>query len=168
MTSFADRNRERLMEQLERDPRLKKAKVLSAAPMIRGSVVAMMISGIVGALIFQLIFGTSGFPFAAGLIVGYGGYIAYKLYTMGEPRVIAVMAALTRDKLVLLGSKRVGIAAEWDRKNIESIDLLRAGNLLVMGKIAIRPAGEEPIIFFLSNRKIGRHLVETFNERRKR
>jgi hypothetical protein len=168
MSSFADRSRERLMQQLDGDPRLEKAKVLSATPLIRGSVVMLMISGIVGALILQVIFGSGGFPFAIGLVLGYTAYIVFKLYTMGPPKVIAVMAALTRNKLILLGSRRVGIAAEWDRKSIEDIDLLRRGNLFIMGKIAIRVSGEKPVKFFLSNRKIGQHFVDTFHKSRKR
>ena len=45
---------------------------------------------------------------------------------------------------------------------IEDIELLRKGNLLIMGKIAIKPKAGEPTRFFLSNRGMGRHLVEQY------
>jgi len=167
MAPSADRIREQLIERLGNDSRLGKAKVVSATPVIRGSVVAMMLSGILGGMALQIILGSSAVSFALGLAVGYGAYIGYKILTMGEPKVIAAMAVLTRDKLILLGSRRVGIAAEWKRKDIEGIDVLRKGNLMIMGKISIRPVGAEPIQFFLSNPKVGRHLVEAFNEGRR-
>jgi hypothetical protein len=167
MSSFADRNRERLIKQLEEDPRLGKAKVVSAVPMIRGSFVMLVVWGIVAAIAAQLIFGNGGVQFVIGLFIGYAAYIAYLVVTMGPPRIIGAMAVLTGDKLVLLGTRRTGVVAEWRRKDIEAIDVIRKGNLLVMGKISIRPVGEDGILFYLSNRQLGMHLVEAFNEGRR-
>ena len=166
MASFAERNRERVIQQFESDPRIGKGKVLSVAPLIRGSFVMLVLSGVVGAIAAQLIFGNGGFQFIAGLVVGYAAYVLYKMRTMRSPRMIGAMAVLTRDKLLLLGSRRVGVAAEWRTKNIERIDLLRRGNLLIMGKIAIKPVDEDGVVFFLSNRSMGIHLVESFGELR--
>lgn len=166
MASFAERNRERVIQQFESDPRIGKAKVLSVAPLIRGSFVMLVFSGVVGAIAAQVFLGNGGLQFIAGLIVGYAAYILYKMRTMRPPRFVGAMAVLTKSKLLLLGSRRVGVVAEWPVKDLESIEVLRRGNLLVMGKIAIKPAGEERIVFFLSNRSMGNHFVDAFNEMR--
>jgi hypothetical protein len=167
MSSIADRNRERLIKQLDGDPRIGKDKVLSAVPMIRGSFVMLVLWGVVAAMLAQIGFGTGGLQFGIGLFIGYAAYVIYLLVTMGPPRVIGAMAVLTKNKLVLLGTRRAGIVAEWPRKNIEAIDVLRRGNLLTMGKIRILPSGEDGILFYLSNRQLGRHFVETFDKGRR-
>jgi hypothetical protein len=114
-----------------------------------------------------VVFGNGGLQFGIGLFVGYAAYIAYLLITMGAPRVIGAMAVLTKNKLVLLGTRRVGVVAEWQRKDIDDIDVLRNGNMLVMGKIRIRPKGEDGMVFYLSNRDLGRHFIDTYREGRR-
>ena len=167
MSSLSDRRRERLIQQLDGDSRLGKTKVLSAVPMIRGSFVMLVMSGVVAAIVAQVVFGNGGLQFGIGLFVGYAAYIAYLLITMGAPRVIGAMAVLTKNKLVLLGTRRVGVVAEWQRKDIDDIDVLRNGNMLVMGKIRIRPKGEDGMVFYLSNRDLGRHFIDTYREGRR-
>ena len=61
---------------------------------------------------------------------------------------------------------RVGIAGKWNLKEIENIELMRKGNILVMGKIAIKPVGADALRFFLSNRGMGLHFVERYQELR--
>lgn len=156
-----------MLQQLQSDTRIGKDKVLSAAALIRGSFVMLVLSGIVGAFIAQIVLGNGGLQFGVGLFVGYAAYIAYLLMRMKPPRVIGVMAVLTNRRLLLLGSKKVGVAAEWQLNQLEAIDVLRKGNLLVMGKIMIRPKDGDDLLFYLSNRKMGHHLVDTFNQTHK-
>jgi hypothetical protein len=165
-SSYADRTRERVIQQFESDPRVGKGKVLSVAPLIRGSFVMLVLSGVFGAIVAQLILGNGGLQFGLGLLVGYALYVGYKFWTMGQPRMIGAMAVLTKDKLMLIGSRRVGVAAEWPLQQIEAIEVLRRGNLLVMGKIAVKAVDETANVFFLSNRSMGHHFIDTFHELR--
>ncbi len=41
------------------------------------------------------------------------------------------------------------------------------GNILVMGKLAINPKNEDRKVFFISNRRMGRHLVEQYEALRR-
>ncbi len=167
MSSFAERNREAIIRQLEGDSRLGSDKILSVAPVMRASVMMLVFSGIIGVIVVQYIIGFGGFQFAIGLIAGYAAYIAYLLATMGQPRMIGAMGVLTNKRVVLLGSKRVGIAGDWKHSDIETIKLLRKGNLLIMGKIAITPVGAKRLDFFLSNRGMGLHFMEQYEKLRK-
>ena len=153
-----------MLQQLQGDPRIGKDKVLSAAALIRGSFVMLVLSGILGAFLGQMVLGTGGLQFGVGLFAGYAAYITYLLVRMKPPRVIGVMAVLTNKRLLLLGSRKVGIAAEWKLSDLEGIDVLRKGNILVMGKILIRPKDGDDLLFFLSNRKMGHHLIDAFNQ----
>jgi hypothetical protein len=166
MTSFADRNRERIIQQFEADPRIGKEKVVSVAPLIRGSFVMLVFAGVIGAVLAQIILGNGGAQFGLGLLVGYAAYAGYKLWTMNQPKIIGAMAVLTRKRLLLVGSRRVGVAAEWPLKELEDIEVKRRGNLLVMGKIIVKPIGKDGVTFFLSNRSMGNHLIDAFNEMR--
>ena len=123
----------------------------------------LVLSGILGAFIAQILFGAGGLQFGGGLFVGYAVYVLYQIRTMGQPRVIGAMAVLTNRRLLLLGSRKVGVAEEWKLSDIEAIDLLRKGNLLVMGKIVIRPKGRDGIKFYLSNRQMGQHFIDTYH-----
>ena len=124
----------------------------------------LVLSGIIGVILFQFLFGYGGLQFGIGLILGYAAYIVIILRTMGSPRVIGAMAVLTNRRLLLLGSKRVGIAAEWQLSDLDGIELNRKGNLLVMGKITVVPSGGEPLRFYLSNRSMGAHFIDSYRE----
>lgn len=163
MASIADRNRDLLVERLQNDPRLGGAKVRAAAALMRVSVVALVAAGLAGALGGQLVFGEGGIQFGIGLAVGYTAYFGYRYLTMGEPRVIGVMAALTDKQILLLGSRKRGIVGEYDNREIKSLELLRKGNLLMMGKIGLTPADGEEIIFLSTNRRMGSDFVESFH-----
>ncbi len=162
MSSFSDRNRAAVISQLEDDKRIGNDKILSVTPLMRVSVMLLVASGIIGVLVFQILFGFGGIQFAAGLILGYAAYVVIALRTMGEPRVIGAMAVLTNRRLLLLGSKKVGIAAEWNLSDLDDIELNRKGNLLMMGKITIRAKGENPMRFYLSNRGMGVHFMDSY------
>ena len=164
MSSFADRNREAVINQLKDDKRIGGDKIRSVVPLMRVSVMLLVISGIVGVLVFQILFGFGGLQFGIGLILGYAGYVVVALRTMGKPRVIGAMGVLTNRRLLLLGSKRVGIAAEWDLSDLETIELNRRGNLLMMGKITVVPKGDSPMRFYISNRGMGGHFMDTYGE----
>lgn len=166
MSSFADRNREAVIRQLQNDARIGNDEILSVAPLMRVSVMMLVVSGIVGVLLFQILFGFGGVQFAVGLILGYAAYIVIILRTMGSPRVIGAMGVLTNRRLLLLGSKRVGIAAEWELSDLEGIELNRKGNLLVMGKIRVVPRDGDGVRFYLSNRGMGVHFVDTYQNLR--
>lgn len=163
MASIADRNRELLIQRLQNDPRLSGADVLAAAALMRISVVALVAAGLVGALGGQLVFGEGGIQFGLGLALGYVAYFGYRYRTMGEPRVIGIMAALTDKQIVLLGSRKKGIVGKYNNREIKSLEVLRKGNLLMMGKIGLTPADGEQIIFLSTNRRMGNDLVERFN-----
>ena len=163
MSSFAERNREAVTRQLQNDDRIGGDKILSVAPLLRVSVMMLIICGIIGVVVFQTIFGYGGLQFGIGLVLGYAAYVVYMLATMGPPKMLGGMAALTDKRVILLGSKRSGKFAEWDLKDLESIQLTRRGNLLVMGKITIVPRDGDPIRFFLSNRIMGLHLFEAYS-----
>jgi hypothetical protein len=167
MSSFADRNRELLIERVQGDPRLGGAKVRAATTLMRISLFALIFSGIVGALLAQIAFGEGGLQFGAGLFLGYLAYGIYLYLRMGEPRVVGVMAALTNKKVVLLGSRRAGIIAEYAIAEIENLEILRKGNLLIMGKLALTPAGGERAIFFTTNRRMATSFVEEYEEIRR-
>ena len=164
MSSFADRNREAVINQLQNDERIGDDTILSVAPLMRVSVMLLVISGIVGVLIFQILFGFGGLQFGIGLILGYVAYVLVALRTMGTPRVIGAMGVLTNRRLLLLGSKRVGIAGEWNLGDLEAIELTRRGNLLVMGKIRVVPKEGNRIGFYLSNRRMGVHCMDAYRE----
>ncbi len=164
MGSIADRNRELLIQRIEADPRLEGAKVLAAAALMRVSVLVSVAAGVVGALAAQAAFGAGGIQFAAGLAAGYLGYFLYLWRTMKEPRVIGAMSVLTAEKFLLLGSRRAGVVAEYRLAELEDLKMLRKGNLLVMGKLAVIPAGAEPIIFMTANRHMALHLVAEFEK----
>ena len=167
MGSIADRNRDLLIQRIESDPRLEGAKVLAAAALMRVSVFVSVAAGVVGALAAQAAFGAGGFQFAAGLVAGYLVYFLYLWRTMKEPRVIGAMSALTAQKLLLLGSRKAGIVAEYALAELEDLRMLRKGNLLFMGKLEVRPAGAEPITFMTANRRMAMHLVAEFEKIRK-
>lgn len=162
MSSFSDRNREAVISQLQSDERIGNDTILSVTPLMRVSVMVLVVSGIVGVLIFQMIFGFGGFQFAAGLLLGYAAYVIVALRTMGKPRVVGAMGVLTNRRLLLLGSKRVGIAGEWRLSDLEDIELTRKGNLLVMGKIKVIPEEGNAMRFYLSNRGMGVHFMDTY------
>ena len=164
MSSFSERNRAAVINQLEGDKRIGNDKILSVAPLMRVSVMLLVASGIVGVLVFQILFGFGGLQFAIGLILGYVGYVVIALRTMGSPRVIGAMAVLTNRRLLLLGSKKVGIAGEWNLSDIDDVELNRKGNLLMMGKITIIPKGGDPMRFYLSNRGMGVHFMDSYRE----
>lgn len=164
MSSFADRNREAVINQLQDDERIGGDTILSVAPLMRVSVMLLVISGIVGVLVFQIIFGFGGLQFGIGLVLGYVAYVLVALRTMGTPRVIGAMGVLTDRRLMLLGSKRVGIAGEWNLSDLDSIELTRRGNLLVMGKIKVVPREDNAMNFYLSNRGMGVHFMDAYRE----
>ena len=163
MASFADRNRDLMIARLENDPRLDGAKVKGATTLMRVSIIALVIAGVVGAVIGQLLLGEGGIQFLLGLAVGYAAYSGYQYFTMGEPRILGVMAALTDKKLLLLGSRKRGIVAEYNIRQIESLQVLRKGNLLMMGKIGLTPVGGEQIVFISTNRRMGNDFVAAFD-----
>ncbi len=124
----------------------------------------LVFAGVIGAVVAQMVLGTGGVQFGLGLLAGYAAYAGYKLWTMSPPKIIGAMAVLTKKKLVLVGSRKVGIAAEWPLQELEDIEVKRRGNLLVMGKIVVKPVGKDGIAFFLSNRSMGNHLIDAYAE----
>ena len=167
MSSIADRNRDLLIERLQGDARLGGGKVLAAATLMRVSIFMLIGAGVLGAIVGQLIFGEGWVQFVVGVAVGYFAYYQFITRTMGPPRVIGVMAVLTDARVVLLGSKKAGVVGDWALDEVESIDLIRKGNLLIMGKVAITPVGGDRSSFFMSNRKMGREFVAKFQELRR-
>ncbi len=164
MSSNADRNRDLLIKRIQGDPRIGEDTVVAATALMRVSIFTMMGSGVIGLVVAQVIFGEGMGQFLLGMALGYLVYFGYLARTMGQPRVLGVMAVLTDKKIVLLGSRKAGIVGEWPVTQIESLDLVRKGNLLVMGKIALTPIGEDRINFFTSNRRLGREFVAKFQE----
>lgn len=165
---MADRNREMFIKRLQDDPRLGGDKVIAAAALMRISVVMLMSSGVIGLIFAQLVFGEGAAQFAGGLVFGYLAYLAYLWKTLKEPRVIGVVAVLTNKKITLLGSRKAGIVGEWKHQDIESVELIRKGNIMMMGKVALTPVGDEPITFLASNRRLGRDFVTQFQDLRRR
>ena len=166
MSSFADRNRQLLIERLEGDPRLRGAKVHAAVAIMRISIFVTLIAGIVGALFMQVFFGPGGLQFGVGMAIGYGAYFGYLFATMSEPRVIGAMAALTNDKVILVGSRKAGIVAEWRIKQLETLKMVRKGNLFVMGKMVIKPKNGTTATFFTTNRRLALDFVARYEEMR--
>lgn len=168
MSSIADRNRDLLIQRIQNDPRVAGDTVLAATALMRVSIFMMMGSGVIGLVAAQLILGEGMIQFVTGMTLGYLIYFGYLAKTMGQPRVLGVMAVLTDKKIVLLGSRKTGVVGEWPVAEIESLDLVRKGNLLVMGKLALTPIGDDRMTFFTSNRRLGREFVERFHELRRR
>jgi hypothetical protein len=167
MSSLVDRNRELMIERLRGDPRLGGAEVVTAMPLMRVSIFTAVVAGVVGALVSQLVVGQGGLQFLLGMVAGYLAYAAYLLRTMGEPRVIGAMAVLTPEKVILLGSRRAGIAAEYNLADLESLEIRRKGNLLVTGKLGINPIQGESVTFFTTNRNLAAAFVAEFDEIRR-
>jgi hypothetical protein len=164
MSSISDRNRRLLIERLQGDPRLGGAEVRAATALMRISIVVTVVVGILGAIFAQVIFGEGGIQFAVGMAIGYGAYFGYLAATMKEPRVIGAMAALTDKKVLLLGSRKAGIVAEWKVSELENVEMIRTGNLFMMGKIAIAPKSGETLTFFTSNRRLAVDFVDRYRE----
>ncbi len=162
MSPIGDRNRQLLVTRIEGDPRLEGAKVHAATALMRISVFGTVAVAIAGAIIAQLIFGEGTVQFAVGMGVGYLGYFAYLFATMGEPRVIGVMAALTDTNIVLLGSRKAGVVGDYPFEKLESFGMLRKGSLFRMSKIAIKPVGADQITFLASNRRQAATFVEEY------
>ncbi|MCP4307409.1 MAG: hypothetical protein GY788_21565 [bacterium] len=161
---MAERNRDQMIQKIQNDPRLGDGVVETATALMRVSIFMLMGSGVIGLIVAQVILGEGMAQFLLGMAVGYGGYFLYSMRTMGEPRVIGVMAVLTDKGLVLLGSRKAGVVGEWTHAEIEKLELIRKGNLFIMGKVSLTPVGKEPINFFMSNRRLGMEFVESFQE----
>ena len=166
MSSIADRNRRLLIERIQGDVRLEGAKVNAAVALMRVSLFVTVFAGIFGAIGAQLLFGEGGVQFGIGMVLGYAAYFGYLAVRMTEPRVVGAMAALTDTKVVLLGSRKAGIIREWRLRKLENLEMTRKGSLFVMGKMAITPKGEEPMIFFTTNRRLAQFFVEAYQEAR--
>ena len=108
------------------------------------------------------------FEFGAGLALGYLAYFAYLAATMSEPRMIGAMAVLTKKRVLLLGSRKKGVVGDYPVAEIESLEMVRKGNILVMGKLAITPADGETLTFMTTNRHMARDFVAQFEEMRRR
>ena len=160
---MADRNPNQLIQRLQSDPRVDDT-VIAATALMRISIFMMMGSGVIGLILVQVLFGEGLGQFLAGMLAGYALYFLYVKRTMGEPNVVGVMAVLTDKNLLLLGSRKAGVVAKWKLNEIESLELVRKGNLFTMGKLALTPVGSTPIGFFTSNRTQGRKFVESFQE----
>lgn len=157
-----------MIKRLHGDPRLGGAEVVAATPLMRVSIFAAVFAGVAGAILSQFLLGQGGLQFGLGMIAGYAAYFVYLMRTMGEPRVVGVMAALTPKKVILLGSRKAGIVAEYDIADLESLQILRKGNLLMMGKLAINQTDGEQITFMSTNRGVTAAFVAEFEELRRR
>ena len=166
MSSIADRNRELLIQRIEGDPRLNGEKVIAAAALMRVSIIVTVIAGIAGAVAAQAAFGPGGLQFLIGLALGYLAYFGYLAATMGEPRVIGAMAALTPTRVVLLGSRKVGLVGDYPLKDIARLEVIRKGNLFVMGKLAMTTSEGKEITFWTTNRRMAQDFVARFEEMR--
>lgn len=138
----------------------------AATALTRVSLSMTVLAGILGVIVAQLLFGEGGIQFGIGMIMGYAAYFGYLAARMSEPRVAWVMAVLTDSKVVLLGSRKAGILEQWPIKKLESLEMTRKGNLLVMGKMAITPTGEETMVFFTTNRRLAQYFAESYREAR--
>ncbi len=164
---MADRNRELLIQRLESDPRLNGEKVIAASALMRVSIIVTVFAGIVGAVAAQAAFGPGGLQFIIGLALGYLAYFGYLAATMGEPRVIGAMAALTPSRVVLLGSRKAGLVGDYPLQDLTRLEMTRKGNLFVMGKLAMtNPEGD--ITFWTTNRRMAQDFVARFEEMRQR
>ncbi len=159
MSKFSDRARERLISQLSSDPRLGGETVLSAAPMTRASFLMLGLSGVLGFIFVLSFFGSGSAQLIIGLFVGYAAYLAFVLYLKPGPRLIGLFGVLTNKKVVLLGSSKMGVVQEWKLSELDSVELRRKGNFIIMGKVAFNPRKGEPMVFFVSNQPLGRHFV---------
>lgn len=159
MRRFSDRARERLIAQLQDDPRLGGDDVLSATPLTRASFLMLGLSGILGFVFVVSFFGSGSGQLILGLFLGYAVYVLYVLYVKPGPRLIGLFAVLTTKRVVLLGSSRTGEIENWKHNELESIELRRKGNLLIMGKLAFMPRKGETMVFFVSNQPLGRHFA---------
>ena len=156
-----------MIQRLQGDSRLGGAKVVAATPLMRVSIFVTVFAGVIGAIVFQLILGQGGLQFGAGMVAGYLAYFVYLRQTMGEPRVIGVMAVLTPKKVILLGSRRAGIVGEYETAEIESLEIIRKGNIIMMGKLALTPATGDKVTFMTTNRQIAAGFVAEFEEIRR-
>jgi hypothetical protein len=166
VSSISDRNRRLLIERIQGDVRLEGANVRAAVALMKVSLSMTVLAGILGAIGAQVLFGEGGFQFGIGMMLGYAAYFGYLALRMPEPRVVGAMAALTDSKVVLLGSRKAGIIREWPLKKLENLEMMRKGNLFVMGKMAFTPKGEEPTVFFTTNRRLAQFFVESYQEAR--
>jgi hypothetical protein len=162
MSSITDRNRQLLIQRIQGDPRLDGAKVHGAAALMRVSITVTVLMGVVGAIVAQVLFGEGGIQFGVGMAAGYAGYFGYLALRMEEPRVIGAMAAVTDRRVVLLGSRKKGVVAEWKLEELDNLEMIRRGNLFIMGKLQITPAGGDPITFLTTNRRLALSFVETY------
>ena len=164
MGKFAEQTRERIVRQLQGDSRLSGETVLAAATLTRISFFMLGASGVAGFIFMLAFFGSGGLQLGLGLLIGYSAYILVLLYVKDGPRVLGLFGVLTKRKLILLGSSRVGIIKEWKLRELESLEMIRKGNLIVMGKLAIKPRKEDRMVFLVSNQGLGRYLVEKYEE----
>lgn len=168
MSSIADRNRELLIQRIQADPRLKGEKVIAAAALMRVSILVTVVAGIVGALALQAILGPGGLQFGIGLALGYVAYFAYLAATMGEPRIIGAMAALTPARVILLGSRKVGVVADYPVHEIAKLEMTRKGNMFITGKMLITTPEGNDLTFWTSNRRMAQDFAARFEEMRQR
>ncbi len=133
---------------------------------MRVSVLVTVFSGIFGAIVVQSLLGQGALTFGVGLALGYGAYFAYLAITMDEPRVLGAMAALTSKRIVLLGSRKKGVVAEYSIGEVEDLEMTRKGNMLIMGKLAITPPDGERRTFMTTNRRMAQDFVKQFQEMR--
>ena len=166
MASFAERSREAYIRQIQDKPQIGNDNVLSAVPLMRMNMIMLLVAGIVGALAVQTLLGFGSLQFPLGLAVGYVAYFAYVLGTMEQPRFLGAMGVLTDKRIILLGSRRVGVAGEWSLSHIEDVEQQRKGNLFIAGKILIKPIDGNPYRFFVSNPAMGTHFVEQYRQLR--
>ncbi len=159
MSRFSDRARERLVAQLQEDPRLDGDDVLSATPLTRASFLMLGFSGILGFIFVVSFFGPGSAQLLLGLFLGYAVYVVYVLYIKPGPRLFGLFAVLTTGRVVLLGSSRAGVIEEWKHSQLESVELRRKGNLIIMGKLAFTPRKGDTMVFFVSNQPLGRHFA---------
>jgi len=164
MSSIGERNRKQLLARVEGDPRLGGARVRAATALMRISIFATVVAAVSGAIVTQSIFGEGTAQFAVGMGAGYVGYFVFLFATMTKPRVLGAMAVLTDNKVVLLGSRKIGVVAEYEFDELQSIEMTRKGNLLRLGKLAIAPVDGERTTFFTSNRRQAADFVEQFEQ----
>lgn len=156
------------MQRIQSDPRLKGEEVISATALMRVSIVVTVVAGIVGAIALQAILGPGGLQFGIGLALGYGAYFAYLFATMGEPRIIGAMAALTPTRVILLGSRKVGVVADYPVQEITKLEMIRKGNMFITGKMAITTPEGQDLTFWTTNRRMAQDFAARFEEMRQR
>lgn len=153
-----------MIQRVESDPRLEGATAKAAITMMTFSFSVMVLVGVLGAFVAQVIFGEGGVQFVVGMAAGYAAYSAYLALTMKKPRVVGVTAALTDKKLILLGSRRAGVVGEWKFRELDDVELVRKGNFFIMGKLAIRPSNGDALIFFTPNRRMVQDFVAVYQQ----